>query len=109
MLAGSVAGEQTVLKSVPEQWGQAHEVPELRALFLDLPLTKKWTMQQRQDVLDQIDSLFIASLKKEGPGDEAYWQRMYYGIELACEATDGTLERLKTKRPSSCLNLSPRN
>ncbi len=108
MLAGSVAGEQTVLKTVPEQWGQAHEVGELRALFLDLPLTRRWTRAQRQDVLNQIDALFITNLKKEGPGDEAYWQRMYYGIELACEATFDTLERLKTKRPSSCLNLSPR-
>ena len=109
MLAGSVASEQTVLKSVPEQWGQAHEVEELRQLFLDVPLQKKWTMAQRQDVLDQLDSLFIANLKKDGPGDEAYWQRMYYGIELACEGTDATLERFKTKKPSTCLNLSPRN
>jgi len=109
MLAGSIAGEQTTLKTVPEQWGQAHEVEELRALFLDLPLRKKWTMRQRQDVLDQIDSLFIASLKKDGPGDEAYWQRMYYGIELACEGTDATLERLQARRPSTCLNLAPRN
>jgi hypothetical protein len=109
LLASSVANERTVLKSAPENWGQAHEVEELRAWFLDVPLQKKWTMAQRQDVLDQIDSLFIATLKKEGPGDEAYWQRMYYGIELACEATDATLERFQTKRPSSCLNLSPRN
>lgn len=109
MLAGSVASEQTVLKSVPENWGQKHEVEELRAWFLDVPLGKKWTMPQRQDVLDQIDALFIANLKKDGPGDEAYWQRMYYGIELACEATDATLERFQTKRPSSCLNLAPRN
>ncbi|GMU60531.1 MAG: hypothetical protein AMXMBFR34_22940 [Myxococcaceae bacterium] len=109
MLAGSVASEQTVLKSVPENWGQAHEVEELRAWFLDVPLQKKWTMAQRQDVLDQLDSLFIANLKKEGPGDEAYWQRLYYGIELACEATDATLERFQAKRPSSCLNLRPRN
>ncbi|MCC6335602.1 MAG: serine/threonine protein kinase [Myxococcales bacterium] len=109
MLAGSVASEQTMLKSVPENWGQAHEVEELRAWFLDVPLQQKWTMAQRQDVLDQIDSLFIASLKKEGPGDEAYWQRMYYGIELACEATDATLERFQAKRPSSCLNLTPRH
>lgn len=109
MLAGTVASEQTVLKTVPEHWGQTREVEELRALFLDVRLTKKWTMAQRQDVLDQLDSIFIANLKKDGPGDEAYWQRMYYGIELACEATDATLERLKAKKPATCLNLAPRN
>lgn len=106
-LVGTVASEATVLKSVPEQWGQAHEVEELKTLFLELPLKQKWSLAQRRKILDTIENLFIANLKKDAPGDGDYWRRMYFGIELTCEATDETLQKLGAKRSTSCLNLSP--
>ena len=106
-LVGSVASEATVLKTVPEQWGQAHEVEELKTLFLEMPLKQKWDLQQRRKILDTIENLFIANLRKDDPEDGDYWRRMYFGIELTCEATDAALEKLGAKRSKSCLNLSP--
>jgi len=109
MLMAAVTSEQTVFSTTPELWGQTREVDQLRLLFLELPLRQRWTLKQRRDVLEQIDTLMIANLTKNGEGDEDHWRRQYYGIEVACEVTDEALEHLKTRRPSSCLNLSPRN
>jgi hypothetical protein len=109
MLMGSVAAEETTLRSTPELWGHTREVAELELLLLEMPLQQKWTVAQRRDVMKQIDELFVANLKKDGPGDETHWRRQYLGLELTCEATDEVLTQLGTKRPSSCLNLTPRN
>lgn len=108
MLIGSVAAEETTLSTTPELWGQTREVKDLEALFIEMPLKRPWTVAQRKDVLAQIDSLFVANLKKDAPGDEEHWRRQYYGLELLCEAADETLEQLKARRPGSCLDLSPR-
>jgi len=67
---GSVTSEQTVFSTAPELWGQTREVEELRLLFLEMPLRQRWNLQQRRDVLDQIDTLMIANLSKNGEGDE---------------------------------------
>ena len=108
MLMGSVATEETTLRATAEFWGQTREVKELELLFLEMPLLPRWTVAQRKDVLAQIDSSFVAPLAQEEPGDRDHWVRHYYGLELTCEATDEVLEQLKTKRPKSCLKLTPR-
>ncbi len=108
MLMGSVATEETTLRSMPELWGHTREVKELELLFLEMPLLQRWNVAQRKDVLAQIDSIFVATLTEKEPGDREHWQRQYYGLELTCEATDEVLEQLKTKRPKDCLNLTPR-
>lgn len=108
MLMGTVAAEETTLASTPELWGHRREVKDLEMLLLEMPLKQRWTVAQRKDVIAQIDSIFVANLKKDAPGDEEHWRRQYLGLELTCEATDETLVELKTKRPTSCLNLTPR-
>ena len=108
MLMGSVATEETTLRSIPELWGHTREVKELELLFLEMPLLQRWNVAQRKDVLAQIDSTFVATLAEKEPGDREHWQRQYYGLELTCEATDEVLEQLKATRPKSCLNLTPR-
>lgn len=107
MLVGSLASERTTLRSEPSLWGQLHDEAELRALFLKTPLSKPWSQAQRLAVLKKIDTIFIPSLKKDDPRDEGYWRRMYYGLELLCEATDPALMALEARRPQSCLNLTP--
>ena len=108
MLMGSVAAEETTLASTPELWGHRREVKDLEMLLLEMPLKERWTVAQRKDIISQIDTIFVANLKKDAPGDEEHWRRQYLGLELTCEATDETLAELKAKRPGSCLNLTPR-
>jgi serine/threonine protein kinase len=107
MLVGSLVSERTLVRTEPSMWGQQHDEKELRALFLKTPLTKPWSVAQREAVLEKIETIFLPSLKKDDPRDEAYWRRMYYGIELLCEVTDPALMELKGRRPQSCLNLTP--
>jgi tRNA A-37 threonylcarbamoyl transferase component Bud32 len=106
MLLGSVTGAQTVLRTTPGLWGHSRELPRLKSLFLEMPLKRGWSVEQRAAVLEKIEALFIAN----GAQDEAerdYWRRQYYGIELLCEVTDEGLAELHTQRPDSCLNLEP--
>ncbi len=107
MLVGNLASERTLLRTEPSMWGQQHDEKELRELFLKTPLTRQWSGVQREAVLKKIETIFLPSLKKDDPRDEAYWRRMYYGIELLCEVTDPALMELKGRRPQSCLNLMP--
>jgi hypothetical protein len=109
MLMGSVAAEETALRTTPELWGHTREVNELELLLLEMPLKQRWTVAQRKDLIRQIDELFVANLKKDGPEDETHWRRQYLGLELTCEATDEVLTQLNARRPSGCLNLTPRN
>ncbi len=106
MLVGSVAGEATTLR-LPQMWGMDKPPKELELMFFELPTRKKWGIAQKKAVLARIESLFIANLKKKIPEDGDYWRRMYFGIELRCEATDEALLELNAQRPDSCLNVSP--
>ncbi|MCU0698702.1 MAG: serine/threonine protein kinase [Myxococcaceae bacterium] len=109
MLMSTLSSEETALRTTPELWGHTREVNELELLLLEMPLKERWTVAQRKDVIRQIDELYVANLKKDGPEDETHWRRQYLGLELTCEATDEVLTQLGARRPSSCLNLTPRN
>jgi hypothetical protein len=109
MLMGSVAEDETTLRTTPELWGHTREVNELELLLLEMPLKQRWTVAQRKDLIRQIDEGLVANRTKEAPEDETHWRRQYLGLELACEATDEVLTQLNTQRPSGCLNLTPRN
>ena len=108
-LVQTVLNERTVLQSTPGLWGHTKELPELERLFMEQPLREDWSAAQRRSVLDQIEKLFIANLAKEGPGDEIYWRRMYYGLVFSCEASDAALVAAKARRPpdGNCLKLKP--
>ncbi len=107
MLLGSLASARTVLKTQPSLWGHTREVGRLRSLFLEMPLKHAWSPEERGQVLDTIERVFIANLKAEDDADRDFWRRQYIGIELLCEATDDTLHELHAQRPGECLNLSP--
>lgn len=109
MLIGMVLNEKVVLASTPALWGHSRSVPELERLFMEQPLQQDWTSTQRKDVLRQIETLFIANLQKDAPGDDVYWRRMYYGLIFMCEATGEAREKVGAKRVSegSCLKLKP--
>lgn len=106
-LVGTVATEATVFKSSPELWGETREVEELQTLFLELPMTRRWTLAQRKNLLGKVETLFVANLDAREPGDRDYWRRMYLGLLLTCEVTDEALATLRAKRPGSCLGLTP--
>src|SRR5581483_8171886 len=106
-LLGSLTGARTVLKTTPALWGHTRDVGRLRSLFMELPLKKGWTGEQRSAVLDKIEHLFIANLKADDEADRDFWRRQYLGIELLCEVTDEGLRELHAQRPDSCLNLEP--
>jgi hypothetical protein len=108
-LIGSVASIPTVLSASPALFGHTTTSGKLRAWFMELPLRQDWSPAQREDVLRQIDTIFLPNLKVEEPGDAEFWKRQYYGIELTCEASDSTLEQLKARRNTDCLKLSPKN
>jgi len=109
MLIRVVLNEKVVLASSPTLWGHSRELPELERLFLEQPLQQDWTLAQRKDVLRQVETIFIANLQKDAPGDDVYWRRMYYGLLFACEATGEAREKAGAKRvpESSCLKLKP--
>lgn len=109
MLIRVVLNEKVVLASSPTLWGHSRDVPELERLFLEQPLKQDWSLAQRKDVLRQVETIFIANLQKDAPGDDAYWRRMYYGILFACEADDEARSKAGAKRipENSCLKLKP--
>jgi eukaryotic-like serine/threonine-protein kinase len=109
MLIRFVLNESVVLASSASLWGHTRTVPELERLFMEQPLKHDWTPAQRKDVLRQIETLFIANLQKDAPGDEVYWRRMYYGLIFMCEATGEAREKAGAKRvtENNCLTLQP--
>jgi eukaryotic-like serine/threonine-protein kinase len=109
MLIRFVLNESVVLASSASLWGHTRTVPELERLFMEQPLKQDWTPAQRKDVLRQIETLFIANLQKDAPGDDAYWRRMYYGLIFMCEATGEAREKAGAKRvtENNCLKLQP--
>ncbi|MDZ7938047.1 MAG: serine/threonine-protein kinase [Rhodoferax sp.] len=104
-----VLREKVVLASNPTLWGHRHDVAELERQFLEQPLKNDWKLAQRKDVLKQVETLFIANLQKDAPGDDVYWRRMYYGILLACEVSDDARSKVGAPRISenNCLKLTP--
>lgn len=109
MLIRFVLNESVVLASSPTLWGPTRTVPELERLIMEQPLQHDWTPAQRKDVLRQVETLFIANLQKDAPGDESYWRRMYYGLVFMCEATGEAREKAGAKRIAerNCLNVKP--
>jgi eukaryotic-like serine/threonine-protein kinase len=109
MLIRFVLNESVVLASSPTLWGPTRTVPELERLIMEQPLQHDWTPAQRKDVLRQVETLFIANLQKDAPGDESYWRRMYYGLVFMCEATGEAREKAGAKRVSerNCLQIKP--
>ena len=109
MLIRVVLNEKVVLASSPTLWGHSRDVPELERLFLEQPLKQDWSPAQRKDVLRQVETVFIANLQKDAPGDDVYWRRMYYGLLFACEADDEARSKAGAKRipENSCLKLKP--
>jgi eukaryotic-like serine/threonine-protein kinase len=109
MLIRFVLNENVVLASSASLWGHTRTVPELERLFMEQPLKQDWTPAQRKDVLRQIETLFIANLQKDAPGDDAYWRRMYYGLIFMCEATGEAREKAGAKRvtENNCPKLQP--
>jgi eukaryotic-like serine/threonine-protein kinase len=109
MLIRFVLNENVVLASSASLWGHTRTVPELERLFMEQPLKHDWTPAQRKDVLRQIETLFIANLQKDAPGDDAFWRRMYYGLIFMCEATGEAREKAGAKRvtENNCLKLQP--
>ncbi len=107
-LVGLAANVDTVMKSSPAMWGLRVPSETLRQQFLELPLRQGWSFEERKDVLAQVDSTVLPSLKVEIPEDAEYWRRMYYGLLLTCEVSDAALEQLRAKRPTDCLHFAPR-
>lgn len=109
MLIRVVLNEKVVLASSPTLWGHSRDVPELERLFLEQPLRNDWTVAQRKDVLRQVETLFIANLQKDAPGDDVYWRRMYYGMLVSCELTDEARAKVGAPRigENSCLKIKP--
>ncbi|MFT3840313.1 MAG: protein kinase [Myxococcaceae bacterium] len=106
-LIASASNVDAVLKSSPALWGLRVASETLRQQFLELPLKQEWTLAQRKDVLEQIDTNVLPHLETPSPEDGEYWRRMYYGTELTCEATDAALEQLRAQRPTNCLHFQP--
>jgi hypothetical protein len=107
MLMGMVNSSRSALETQPALWGHTRELGSLRSLFLELPLKKTWTLEQRQAVLGKIETLFIANLAAVDEADRDFWRHQYLGLEVLCEVTDEALATLHTQRPESCLNLEP--
>lgn len=109
MLIRVVLNEKVVITSSPTLWGHSREVPELERLFLEQPLRNDWTAAQRKDVLRQVETIFIANLQKDAPGDDVYWRCMYFGMLVACELTDEARAKVGAPRigENSCLKIKP--
>ncbi len=109
MLIRVVLNEKVVITSSPTLWGHSREVPELERLFLEQPLRNDWTAAQRKDVLRQVETIFIANLQKDAPGDDVYWRRMYLGLLVACELTDEARAKVGAPRigENNCLKIKP--
>jgi hypothetical protein len=109
MLIRVVLNEKVVITSSPTLWGHSREVPELERLFLEQPLRNDWTDAQRKDVLRQVETIFIANLQKDAPGDDVYWRRMYLGLLVACELTDEARAKVGAPRigENNCLKIKP--
>nr|WP_315464105.1 protein kinase [uncultured Rhodoferax sp.] len=109
MLIRVVLNEKVVLASSPTLWGHSRDLPELERLFLEQPLRNEWTAAQRKDVLRQVETIFVANLQKDAPGDDVYWRRMYVGILVACELTDEARAKVGAPRigENSCLKIKP--
>jgi eukaryotic-like serine/threonine-protein kinase len=110
MLAQSIEQESVVIATTPSLWGQTRSVTELKKLFMTTPLRKDYSEADRSLLLGKIETVYIANLQKNSPGDGDFWRRMYYGILLNCEATDEARKALGAEPVDngSCLNLSPR-
>ncbi len=110
MLAQSIEQESVILSTTPSLWGQTRSVTELKKLFMTTPLRKDYSEADRTLLLGKIETVHIANLQKNSPGDGDFWRRMYLGILLNCEATDEARKALGAEPMDngSCLNLSPR-
>ncbi len=95
------------MKTSPAMWGFRQPSETTRQQFLELPLTKGWSLEQRKDVLAQVDSNVLPHLEVVLPEDAEYWRRMYYGLLVTCEVTDETLVQLRAQRPTNCVNFTP--
>jgi hypothetical protein len=109
MLASSIEQEGVVIATNPSLWGQTKTVNELVNLFKTTPLTKNYTLAQRDVMLEKVESMHITNLQKDHPGDGDFWRRMYIGLLLICEATTDARQRLGAQLPGSgqCLTISP--
>ncbi len=94
MLAQSIEQESVVIATTPTLWGQNRSVDELKKLLISTPFVKNYASQERQTLIDKVETMFIANLQKNHPGDGDYWRRMYYGIVINCEATEDARKAL---------------
>jgi eukaryotic-like serine/threonine-protein kinase len=94
MLAQSIEQESVVIATTPTLWGQGRSLDELKKLLISTPFVKNYSSQERQILIDKVETMFIANLQKNHPGDGDYWRRMYYGIVINCEATDDARKAL---------------
>ena len=109
MLATSIEQESVIIATNPSLWGQTKTADELVKLFMTTPLAKNYTPSQRDALLGKVETLFIANLQKDHPGDGAFWRRMYYGLLLICEATPDARQALGVQLPGTgqCLSIAP--
>ncbi len=108
MLVSSVATAKGMIRDLPGLWGLDRPSAEIAALFRRLPLRHPFTPAQRDDLLAQIEELFIPSLRADSDADREHWRRQYYSLLLTCEVTDDALAELHAQRPHDCLGLAPR-
>jgi len=108
LLARAVVNQEVTKKTTPALWGLDHPSDELRRLFLTEDLVHPLAPQDRLDVLAQLDDTPIGKLAGDRPADREHWRRRYYGLLVACEATDEVLARVGALRATDCVKLTPR-